>query len=161
MKNRNELWMLVLFITVCLLVAGAGGFFTANSVSSWYLELKKPSWNPPSWVFGPVWTILYGMMALAAWLVWRRLGFANGSRPLGLFAFQLALNALWSPLFFGLRSPLAGLLDIVPLWAAILATLVSFWKISPLAGTLFMPYWLWVSFATALNFTIWKMNRIA
>jgi tryptophan-rich sensory protein len=78
---------------------------------------------------------------------------------LGLFALQLALNALWSPLFFGLRNPLAGLADIVPLWAAILATLVCFWRISPLAGVLLVPYWLWVSFATALNFMIWKMNR--
>jgi tryptophan-rich sensory protein len=99
------------------------------------------------------------MMAIAAWIVWRRRGFGGAAGAPGFFSLQLALNALWSPLFFGLRNPLAGLVDIVPLWAAILATLVCFWRISPLAGALLVPYWLWVSFATALNFMIWKMNR--
>jgi tryptophan-rich sensory protein len=98
-------------------------------------------------------------MAIAAWLVWQRRGLVNVNSALGLFAFQLALNAAWSPLFFGLRNPLAGLLDIVPLWAAIMATLISFWKISPAAGALLLPYWLWVSFATVLNFEIWRLNR--
>jgi tryptophan-rich sensory protein len=99
------------------------------------------------------------MMAIAAWLVWQKRGLANGNTALGLFALQLILNAAWSPLFFGLRSPLAGLLDIVPLWAAILATLLAFWKISAAAGVLLLPYWLWVSFAAGLNFAIWKLNR--
>jgi tryptophan-rich sensory protein len=99
------------------------------------------------------------MMAIAAWLIWQRQGLAGVSSALGLFGFQLILNALWSPLFFGLRSPLAGLMDIVPLWAAILATILSFWKISAVAGVLLIPYWLWVSFATALNFAIWRLNR--
>ena len=102
---------------------------------------------------------LYLMMAISAWLVWRERGFNRGAGALGLFALQLALNALWSPLFFGLRSPLAGLVDIVPLWAAILGALVSFWTISPLAGALLVPYWLWVSFATVLNLEIWRLNR--
>jgi tryptophan-rich sensory protein len=97
-------------------------------------------------------------MAIAAWLVWRRES-DSASGALGLFAFQLLLNAAWSPLFFGLKSPLAGLLDIVPLWTAILATLITFWKVSPAAGALLVPYWLWVSFAAVLNFAIWKMNR--
>jgi benzodiazapine receptor len=159
MKNWNSMVILVLFIAVCLAVAGAGAVFTAGSVQRWYPVLQKPSWTPPSWLFGPVWTILYLMMATAAWLIWRRRGLDDVDGALGLFVLQLVLNAAWSPLFFGLKNPLAGLLDIVPLWAAILATLVSFWKISPAAGALLVPYWLWVSFATALNFAIWKMNR--
>jgi len=159
MKNWGSLAVLVLFVAVCLAVSGAGAIFTAGSVRDWYPTLQKPAWTPPSWLFGPVWTILYLMMALAAWLVWQRREMAGVKGALGLFAFQLVLNAAWSPLFFGLKNPLAGLLDIVPLWAFILATLVSFWKISPAAGALLVPYWLWVSFATALNFAIWRMNR--
>jgi benzodiazapine receptor len=159
MKDWNSIWVLLLFIAVCFVAAGAGAIFTSNSVSDWYPTLRKPSSNPPAWVFGPVWTVLYLMMAVAAWLVWRRLGFEKGAVPLGLFALQLALNALWSPLFFGLRSPWAGLVDIVPLWAAIIAVMVSFWRVSPPAGALLIPYWWWVSFAAALNFTIWRMNR--
>jgi tryptophan-rich sensory protein len=159
MKNLNALSILALFMAVCFLVAGAGTAFTSGPVRYWYPTLRKPFWNPPDWVFGPVWTALYLMMAIAAWLIWRKAGFSGAASALGLFALQLALNALWSPLFFGLRNPLAGLLDIFPLWAAILATLVSFWRISPLAGALMVPYWLWVSFATVLNFTIWRINR--
>jgi len=159
MKNWNPMLMLALFVAITFAAAGLGAFFTSTSVSNWYPMLRKPSWNPPAWIFGPVWTVLYLMMAIAAWLVWRKRGFDSAAGALGLFALQLALNALWSLLFFGLRNPLAGLVDIVPLWAAILATLVCFWKISPLAGVLLVPYWLWVSFATALNFMIWRMNR--
>jgi benzodiazapine receptor len=159
MKNWSSLGTLLLFIAICLAVGGFGAIFTSSSVNSWYPTLRKPSWNPPSWLFGPVWTALYLLMAIAAWLVWRKRGFDAATGALGLFAFQLALNAVWSPLFFGMKSTLAGLLDIVPLWAAILATIVSFWKISPAAGALLLPYWLWVSFATALNFTLWRMNR--
>jgi translocator protein len=159
MKNWHELSILLLFAAICLMAAGAGALATGSSVREWYPALRKPTWNPPAWIFGPVWTALYLMMAIAAWLVWRELGFAAAVVPLGLFALQLALNALWSPLFFGLRNPWAGLVDILPLWAAVLATLVSFWRVSPAAGLLLLPYWLWVSFATALNFTIWRMNR--
>lgn len=150
--------MLLLFLAVCFAVSGMGAIFTSRSVSEWYPVLQKPSWNPPAWVFGPVWTVLYLMMAIAAWMVWRRRGFREGAAALLIFAFQLALNAAWSPLFFGLRNPLAGLLDIIPLWAAILVTIAAFRKISPLAAALLIPYWLWVSFATALNFMIWRLN---
>jgi tryptophan-rich sensory protein len=130
MKNSNSIGMLALFIAICFAVSGAGAIVTGGSVNEWYPALAKPSWNPPSWVFGPVWTLLYLMMAFSAWLVWRKRGFKGGGRALGIFAFQLLLNAAWSPLFFGLRNPLAGLVDIIPLWAAIMATIVSFWKIS-------------------------------
>ncbi len=158
MRDWHSVVMLVLFIAVCFAAAAAGAFFTSSSVSDWYPMLRKPSWTPPSWLFGPVWTVLYLMMAIAAWLVWRKAGWDYAAWALGLFAFQLALNAAWSPLFFGLKSPLAGLLDIIPLWAAILVTLLSFCKISPIAGLMMIPYWLWASFAAALNFAIWKMN---
>ena len=157
--NWHSLGVLLLFIAICLGIAGAGAFFTAGSVNQWYPLLHKPAWTPPSWLFGPVWTILYLMMSVAAWLIWRSRGWDEARGALGLFLFQLALNAAWSPLFFGFKSSLAGLLDIVPLWAAILLTLLSFWKISTFAGVLLLPYWLWVTFATALNFAIWKMNR--
>jgi benzodiazapine receptor len=159
MKNWNGMGMLVLFLAVCFAAAGLGAIVTGSSVNDWYPALRKPSWNPPAWIFGPVWTVLYLMMAIAAWLVWDKVGFKGGSVALGLFALQLVFNALWAPLFFGLRSPRAGLADIIPLWFAILAALVSFWRVSPFAGALLIPYWLWVSFATILNFTIWKMNR--
>jgi benzodiazapine receptor len=151
--------MLGIFLIVCLAIGSLGALSTGSSIRQWYPTLQKPSWTPPSGLFGPVWTILYFMMAIAVWIVWRKQGWNDGAGALSLFAFQLVLNAAWSPLFFGLKSPLAGLLDIVPLWAAILATLISFWKISAAAGALLLPYWLWVSFATALNFAIWKMNR--
>ena len=159
MKNLNSLPMLLLFMAICLAAAGAGAIFTSGSVSQWYPMLQKPSWTPPSWLFGPVWTTLYLMMAIAAWLIWRKRRTEKVRGAFVLFAFHLALNAAWSPLFFGLQNPLAGLLDIIPLWIAILLTLLSFWKISLLAGVLLVPYWLWVSFATALNYAIWQMNR--
>lgn len=158
MKKWNSLVALLVFVAICFAVAGFGALFTASSVNDWYRTLQRPSWNPPSWVFGPVWTALYTTMAIAAWLVWRRRDAHKARGALTLFAVQLVLNAAWSPLFFGLQNPLAGLLVIVPLWCAIVATLVAFWKISSLAGILFVPYLLWVSFATVLNFTIWRMN---
>jgi translocator protein len=157
-KSRNSLLMLVLFVGFCLAVGGLGSLFTSGPVRDWYPMINKPSWNPPAWIFGPVWTVLYLMMGTAAWLVWRRRDEADTKRALIAFIVQLILNAAWSPLFFGLRNPLAGLLDIIPLWAAILATLIFFRRISTAAGWLMVPYWLWVSFATALNFALWKMN---
>lgn len=159
MRKWNSFAVLILFVAVCLGIAGAGGLFTAGSVQDWYPVLQKPAWTPPSWIFGPVWTILYVMMAIAAWLVWRKRQVDKVQGALGLFLLQLALNAAWSPLFFGLKNPLAGLLDIIPLWAAILVTLMFFLRISIAAGVLLIPYWLWVSYATALNFTLWIMNR--
>ena len=159
MKSWKSLVVLALFIAVCLGVAGAGGLSTAGSVQQWYPSLQKPAWTPPSWLFGPVWTTLYLMMAFAAWLVWRKRKEENVKAALGLFVFQLVLNAAWSPLFFGLQNPLAGLLDIVPLWAAILATVIYFRRISAVAAALLVPYLLWVGYATALNAAIWWLNK--
>ena len=125
---------------------------------AWYAALRKPAWNPPGWVFGPVWTMLYTLMAVAAWLVWRRGGFATQRRPLTLFLVQLALNAAWTPLFFGLHWPGVALAEMGLLWAALGATLLAFRSVSSVAAALLTPYLAWVSFAAVLNFTLWHLN---
>jgi len=153
--HARQVWALAGFIGLCFLAAALGGRATASSVGTWYRTLTKPAWNPPGWVFGPVWTLLYAMMAVAAWLVWRQVGWGGA---LAVFGVQLALNVVWSFCFFGRRSPLAGLVDIVLLWAAIALTLVWFWRVNRLAGLLFVPYLWWVTFAAALNFSIWRLN---
>jgi tryptophan-rich sensory protein len=155
MKLSNQWLMLAGFLVVAFGAAALGGATTAGSVRDWYPTIAKPSWNPPGWVFGPVWTVLYALMAVAAWLVWRRAGWCGA---LAWWTVQLALNAAWSPLFFGLHRIDLALVDIVALWAAIVGTTVAFWKVSPLAGGLFVPYLAWVSFAAVLNFTIWRLN---
>ncbi len=135
--------------------AATGAFF---SPGEWYASLNKPSWNPPGWVFGPVWTALYTMMAVAAWLVWRRGGFAAQRRPLAWFLVQLGLNAAWTPVFFGLQRPDLALVVIVLLWLAIVGTIRAFRPVSRPAAWLLAPYLAWVSFATVLNATLWQMN---
>jgi benzodiazapine receptor len=145
-------------LVVCFAAAGIGGAVTTQKIGNWYATLVKPSWNPPDWVFGPVWSILYFCMAVAAWLIWRQGGFAGVKVPLVLFGVQLVLNVLWSCLFFGLQSPGLAFLDVILLWAAIAATLVAFWQRSMAAGILFVPYLTWVSFASVLNFVIWRLN---
>jgi tryptophan-rich sensory protein len=124
----------------------------------WYRRLNKPAWNPPNQIFAPVWTLLYLLMAIAAWLVWRLHGFAGAPVPLTLYVIQLLLNAAWTWLFFGRHRIGAALADIVVLWLVILATLISFWRLVPLAGIMLAPYLAWVSFATALTWTIRRMN---
>ena len=142
-----------LALTFC---AAATGTFV--STGGWYEELMKPSWNPPSWVFGPVWTLLYAMMAVAAWLVWQRGGWKAQRVPLTLYLVQWALNALWTPLFFGLHRPGLAFIEIVALVLAVMATLAAFWRVKLLAGLLLVPYAAWVGFAAALNFAIWRLN---
>lgn len=127
-------------------------------MGDWYAALHKPSWNPPPWVFGPAWTFLYITMAVAAWLVWREGGWKAQRRALGLFIVQWFLNALWTPLFFGAHLPGVAFGEIVLLWLAIAATLVAFWRVKKAAGLLLVPYLAWVSFAAALNFSIWRLN---
>jgi tryptophan-rich sensory protein len=143
------------WVLLCFAAAACGALFMPGE---WYAALNKPAWNPPSWIFGPVWTALYAMMALAAWLVWQRGGFAAQRRPLGLFLAQLALNALWTPLFFGLRQPGVAFAETLLLWLAILATLLAFRPVSRTAVWLIAPYLAWVSFAAVLNLTLWKLN---
>jgi len=144
-----------LLLTYCAPVLG----FSAGLPGEWYAALHKPTWNPPPSIFGPVWSALYTMMAVAAWLVWRRGGWRAQRGPLALYLGQLALNAAWSPLFFGLHRPGLALLDIILLLALLVATLLAFARVHRGAGLLFVPYLLWVSFATVLNFTLWQMNR--
>lgn len=143
------------WLILCFLPAMMGFWFFP---AAWYEGLVKPSWNPPGWLFGPVWTLLYTMMAVAAWLVWQRGGFAKQRWPLGLFLLQLVLNAAWTPLFFGLQRPNVAFGEIVLLWGAIAATIGSFVPVSRPAAWLLAPYLAWVSFAAFLNFTIWKLN---
>lgn len=153
-------WLvLLLFIGVTFAAAGIGGTATASSVGTWYPTLVKPTWNPPSWIFGPVWSTLYLLMAVAAWRVWRHLEHPQRRVALTLFFVQLALNALWSVLFFGLRSPGLALVEVVLLLGTIAATGLKFWRIDRVAGLLWLPYVAWVSFATLLNATIWWLNR--
>jgi tryptophan-rich sensory protein len=149
---------LILFVGLCLVVEVVSGLATRQSVSTWYVALNKPSWTPPGWLFGPVWTILYISMGVAAWLVWKERAVATVTPALVLFFVQLALNALWSLFFFGQRQIGMGLVDIGLLWLAVAATIVAFWMVRPLAGGLLIPYLVWVSFATALNYSIWRLN---
>lgn len=122
---------------------------------AWYAALKKPALNPPSWVFGPVWTLLYTLMSIAAWLVWQRVGFKN---PLVLYFIQLALNAAWTPIFFGAHALGPALAVIAALWVMIFVTLLNFRRVSHAAGWLLVPYLGWVTFATYLNWSLWRLN---
>lgn len=146
------------WLALCLGVSGLGGAITATSVGTWYQTLARPPFNPPDQVFAPVWISLFVLMALAAWLVWRRVGLVAGARPLGLFGLQLGLNLLWSALFFGLRAPGWAMVEILFLWAAIAATTLAFRPVSSAAALLLIPYLLWVSFAIVLNASVWWLN---
>jgi tryptophan-rich sensory protein len=143
------------WLLLCFAAASLGAVFMPGE---WYASLRKPTWNPPAWVFGPVWSALYTMMAVAAWLVWKRGGFVAQRRPLTLFLAQLALNAAWTPLFFGLHRPGVAFAVIILLWLAIAATLFAFRPVSRAAAWLLAPYLAWVSFATVLNGTLWRLN---
>lgn len=156
---RAEVLPLIGFIVATLAVGALGAAVTGTSVSTWYPMLRKPAFNPPGAVFGPVWTALYILMAVAAWRVWRRRP-TGGSRrlPLGLWWGQLALNLGWSCLFFGLRNPGLALIELLFLWIAVAATLAAFWRRDRAAGLLFATYLAWVSFAALLNFEIWRLN---
>jgi tryptophan-rich sensory protein len=146
---------LVVFLVVSLAAGWIGSRFLPGA---WYESLVKPSWTPPSSVFGPVWTLLYIMMGIAAWLVWRRRKVARVTTPLFLFAVQLILNGMWSYIFFGRQQPAVAFLEIVVLWIAVLLTLIGFWRIRRTAGAMMLPYCLWVSFAAVLNFQLWRLN---
>jgi tryptophan-rich sensory protein len=145
-------WLIVSFAA-----AAIGGAATSQA-GPFYTQLVRPEWAPPPSIFGPVWTVLYALMGVAAWLVWRVRGFRAARSALVLFLVQLALNALWSWLFFGWHRGALALADILLLWALIAATLISFWRIRPLAGALLVPYLLWVSFASVLNYSVWQLN---
>ena len=155
-KNKQIIgfvaWLAVSFI------AAAIGATASIQAGSFYMQLVRPEWAPPPGLFGPVWTTLYALMGIAAWLIWRVGGFHAARTALTLFLVQLAVNALWSWLFFGWHLGALAIADIVLLWVLIVATLVAFWRIKPLAGALLIPYLLWVSFASMLNYSVWQLN---
>jgi tryptophan-rich sensory protein len=150
---------LIIAVAVPQLVGITSWLATVHGTREWYPTLVKPWFNPPSWVFGPVWTILYFLMGVAAYLVWRKgLEESGVKTALVLFSIQLGLNGIWSLLFFGMHSPCLAMIEIVLLWCAIVATLIAFLKQSKAAGVLLIPYWAWVSFAVLLNFSLWTLN---
>jgi len=157
--NLNEILKLVVSIIICELAGVIGSIFTTPSIRGWYVILSKPHFTPPNRVFAPVWTGLYVLLGISAFLVWRK-GLDSRPANLGLrvFILQLVLNTLWSLLFFGLRSPLLGFFEIMLLWVSILFTILSFFRVSKIAGILLLPYIVWVSFAAILNFSIWRLN---
>ena len=156
--SDNRWLMLLFFLFLCYGAAVLGSLWTASSVGTWYAELRKPSFNPPNWIFAPVWSALYFLMATSGWLVWRKAGWTGARFALTLFAGQLTLNVAWSGLFFALRRPGMALIEIVFLLGAIVATAVAFRPVSGLAFWLMVPYALWVAFAALLNFKIWGLN---
>ncbi len=155
MGSPLSLATLALSLGLCFTVGWFGAQFQPGP---WYVQLAKPFWTPPDAVFAPVWTFLYALMAVAAWLVWRQEGFARGARPLVVYGIQLAFNAAWSWIFFGLHRPGLAFGEIVVLWFLIVWTVIEFWRRSRPAGLLLVPYFVWTSFAVALNFTIWRLN---
>ncbi len=160
MTERTRWFGLVALIVVCLGVGGLGAAVTTPEINGWYRTVVKPAWNPPDSVFGPVWTTLYLMMAIATWLVWKPAGLRAAAVPLTLFAVQLVLNSAWSWIFFGLHEVGWAFVELVTLWLAITATLVAFIRRSRVAGWLLVPYLAWVSFACVLNYTIWRLNSV-
>lgn len=155
-----EIIKLIVSIVICLAAGGIGGFFTAKSVKTWYPTLKKPRFTPPRWLFGPVWTTLYILMGISVFFVWRN-GLDAPGVPLAftLFWVQLAVNVVWSAVFFGMRNKAGGLVVIVALWLLILAAILTSFQVSAAAGGLLIPYILWVSIATYLNAGLWRLNR--
>ena len=155
MDIKNPAVGLILWIVVSMAAGWVGSRFMPGE---WYASLAKPSWNPPSSVFGPVWSILYILMGIAAWLVWRKVGFSGAPVVLGLFIVQLVLNSLWSYFFFGVHQPGLAFIEIVVLWSMILIITIGFWRVSVLAGVLLLPYLCWVGFASVLNLQLWRLN---
>ena len=151
---------LLFSVGICFLAAAIGSAFTAGAIDTWYVTLDKPFFSPPNWVFGPVWTLLYLMMGISLYLVWiTKIDKKTKRQAITFFFIQLGFNALWSILFFGLKSPSAALLGIIVLWIAICLTFRNFLRVSNLAAWLLIPYLAWVSFATILNLSILLLNR--
>jgi len=157
----NQIFKFFVALVVCFGVSGVSAVFTSkDSIVNWYAQLQKPSFTPPDWVFGPAWTILYLLMAISVFLVWKKgMDYPKVKQSLGLFLVQLALNSIWTPLFFGFHLILSAFIEIIILWVAILATMLAFKRISLSASILLIPYLIWVGFATILNGSIWYLNR--
>ncbi len=157
--NRVKILKLIASILICQGVGSIGALFTSPAISTWYTTIQKPSFNPPNWIFAPVWTLLFLMMGISLYFVWSK-GWEDKKIKIAVFIFsaQIALNIFWSLLFFGLQSPFYAFIEIIILWLAILLTIISFYKISKIATYLLLPYILWVSFAAVLNFSILILN---
>ncbi len=155
----NNVFKLITAVIVSELAGIIGSLFTFSKIPTWYVALAKPALNPPSWIFGPVWTTLYALMGIAAFLIWKKgLDRNDVRKALAVFGLQLALNTFWSIVFFGLHSPAWAFVNIISLWLAIAWTMILFYKISKPAMWLLAPYILWVSFASYLNYSIWILN---
>ena len=157
-NHRTRVFALIAFMVLCLIISAAGGAVTSTSVNDWYTTLQKPFFNPPNWLFGPVWTVIYFLIAFSGWRVWLTNGFAQTKMAFGIYGAQLLLNLAWSFLFFGAESPLLGLIDIIPLFALIVINTIVFFRLDRLAGFLLLPYVAWVGFATLLNAAILHLN---
>ncbi|HEY8277271.1 MAG TPA: TspO/MBR family protein [Methyloceanibacter sp.] len=154
--DASSILALIVFVGACFIAAAMGALFPPGD---WYERLAKPSWRPPNWLFAPVWTAIYLTIAVSGWLVWRKYGLAGAAGPLAIYVLQLVLNAAWTPIFFGLRRPDLAFFEIIVLWIAIVATIVIFYPIHPAAALLLVPYMAWVTFAAALNFSVWRLNQ--
>jgi tryptophan-rich sensory protein len=154
----KKTYKLIISLIVPQLAGGLGSIFTASSVKGWYLTLEKPTLNPPGWVFGPVWTTLFLLMGVALYLIWTKEGAGSKKLAFWIFGVQLALNVLWSLIFFGAHRPDLALAEIFVLWLMILANIFVFYRVSKLAGLLLVPYLAWVSFAIYLNYSLWRLN---
>lgn len=157
MDKHKQFFGLMAWLGLTFVAAAIGSAASVNA-QSFYAEIIKPAWAPPGFVFGPVWTVLYALMGLSAWLVWRAEGMKNARTALSLYLIQLVFNALWSWLFFVWNLGLLSFIEILLLLTLILATTICFWRIKPLAGALLIPYLIWVIFAAALNYSIWQLN---
>ncbi len=156
---KQKPWIsLSLFVLLCLFLGFVGSIWTRETVSSWYPALIKPSWTPPNWVFGPVWTLLYLMIAVSGWLIYQAENSRNRSIALGFYSIQLFLNFIWPLLFFSLQNPLYGLIDILLLCLFISLTIIKAWSVRPIAAVLLIPYLFWVAYAASLNAGIWLLN---
>lgn len=161
MQQRHPFRTWFVAVLGCEAVGILGSVFTSSAIPAWYAALEKPWFQPPNWVFGPVWTALYALMGTAVWLIWQALPAGIERRSLVLlFLIQLALNGIWTPVFFGLKMLGPALGIIVVLWVAILITAWRFWRVKPAAGALLIPYILWVSFAAVLNGALWRLNPV-
>lgn len=157
MSTLRQLLGLAGWLLLSFAAAGAGGIASANA-GTFYTQLDRPGWAPAPWLFAPVWSALYLMMGVAAWLVWKERGFDGARTPLVLFIAQLVANALWTWLFFAWQEPGLAFAEILILWLMIIATIVAFWKVRSLAGALLVPYLLWVTFASVLTYSLWQRN---
>jgi tryptophan-rich sensory protein len=158
LKKVSILFGVIVSVLIAQMAGAIGSFFTFSSVQSWYAFLEKPFFAPPDWLFAPAWITLYTLMGIAAFLVWRKRDAVKIKSALRFYSVQLVLNALWSVIFFGMRNPGLAFVEIVVLWLLILVATLKFFKVEKIAGYLFVPYLLWVTFAAILNFAVWRLN---